>query len=67
MTSPEPANLSIPDTAVFLGGVHRSYVYRLIESGELTRIHIGRRAMVTRASIDAYLERQAETDTVNPT
>lgn len=61
MTTPTPAApadqgaMNIDDTAVYLGRISRRQVYRLIGSGAIDRIHIGRRALVTRASCDRYL------------
>ncbi|QFP94107.1 helix-turn-helix DNA-binding protein [Gordonia phage Jabberwocky] len=60
MTQPAPdatdqGAMSIDDTAVFLGRISRRQVYRLIQDGHLDRIHIGRRALITRASCDRYL------------
>lgn len=40
-----------------LGGISRPTVYSLINRGELTHVHIGRRAFVTAASVNAYIER----------
>jgi predicted DNA-binding transcriptional regulator AlpA len=40
-----------------LGGITPPTVYSLINRGELTRVHIGRRSFVTAESIDAYVER----------
>ncbi|AYR03032.1 hypothetical protein J1761_gp53 [Gordonia phage Kroos] len=53
--------LNIDDTAVYLGRISRRQVYRLIEAGHLDRIHIGRRAVVTRASCDRYLASLVDT------
>lgn len=54
MTESQPV-LSITDTAIYLGGLSRATVYRMIEDGKLQRVKVGGRAMITRASIDAYL------------
>ena len=51
----DQAALSIPDTGRYLGGISRAQVYKLIDSGHLTRVKIGRRAMITRESCDQYL------------
>ena len=40
-----------------LGGISRSKLYELLDSGELERVHIGVRAFVTRRSINAYIDR----------
>ena len=52
----DQAVLSIPDAGRYLGGISRAQVYKLIDAGQLTRVKIGRRAMITRASCDQYLE-----------
>lgn len=57
MTATEQGALSIEDTMRYLGGISRRQVYRLIESGDLTKGKIGRRTVITRPSCDAYLAR----------
>lgn len=46
----------IPDTAKLLG-CSRTLVYNLIAHGELDRVKLRNRAMVTRESIERVLER----------
>ena len=41
-------------------GVSRSTVYRLIEAGELDRVHVRSLARVTRRSMDRYVSHQIE-------
>ncbi len=43
---------SIAMTQELLGGVSRQTVYNLIETGRLQRVKLGRRAFLTRASVD---------------
>lgn len=62
MTASEQGGLSIPDAGRYLGGISRATVYKLIDAGEITRVKIGERAVILRASCDAYLERLAEAD-----
>lgn len=50
----------IEEAASAIGG-SRSMVYRLIESGDLGRVKIGRRALVTTESIHEYVARLAAT------
>lgn len=50
------ALLSVKKVGQLLG-VSRSTVYRLIESGDLERWHIGRRALITGNSVVAYWNR----------
>lgn len=48
----------IPDVGPrFLGGVGLTTTYKLIKDGDLRKVNIGRRGFVTRASIEAYVER----------
>lgn len=49
--------LSINDTRAALGGVGRSTVEKLVNQGELVRVKVGRRAMITSESLTAYLDR----------
>jgi hypothetical protein len=37
--------------------VGRSLFFRLLDSGEITRVRIGRRAFVTVASMEAFIDR----------
>jgi len=48
--------VSIPDTCTELGGVSRTTIYDLVNSGLLVRAHIGSRAFITAGSLDAYIE-----------
>ena len=50
--------LSIKDAQSELGGISRTTVYELIKSGELRRVKIGARALITSESLAAYLVRQ---------
>lgn len=57
-----PARLvyPVPEIAVLLGGVTERYVWHLIASGELKSFTLGRRRVVYRDDIDAFLRRLAE-------
>jgi excisionase family DNA binding protein len=65
---PGPIGLPIasvdPDklTAATYLGVSRATIYRLLEAGELEGFHVGAAAMVTRASLDAFVARQREAE-----
>ena len=48
-----PLLLSIQDAAAALG-IRKSKLYQLIAAGKLTRVYIGRRALITRASLEAF-------------
>lgn len=45
-----------PDTTNMIG-VGRTTVYALVKSGDLEAVKIGRRTLITAASIDAYVAR----------
>jgi Helix-turn-helix domain len=47
--------LSLPDTQDALGGIGLTMVYKLIDSGSIQRVKIGRRAFITQESIDAFI------------
>jgi hypothetical protein len=38
-----------------LGGIGLTMLYKLIDSGSIQRVKIGRRAFVTQASVDAFI------------
>ncbi|MGC5248184.1 helix-turn-helix domain-containing protein [Gordonia sp. DT219] len=48
---------SIDETAEQLGGISRTTVYELVSAGELTKVKLGRRGLVTAESIAAYVDR----------
>jgi excisionase family DNA binding protein len=43
-----------------LGGIDRTTVWRLVKHGDLTRVRIGSRSLITRASVEAYVRSQAK-------
>ena len=51
--------VSIPDAMNPLE-ISDSTLHKLISPGQLKRTHIGRRAFITRSSIDAYMARLTE-------
>jgi excisionase family DNA binding protein len=51
--------LAQPEAARLLG-VERTTIWRMCRRGDLTLVHIGRRALVTRASIDAFVNSQVQ-------
>ena len=51
-----PLLCSIPDTCR-LTDLGRTKVYQLLDDGELLSVHIGKRRLIIRASIDAYIEK----------
>jgi len=46
--------------AARLLGVERTTIWRMCGRGELVRVHVGRRALITRESIDAFVASQIE-------
>jgi excisionase family DNA binding protein len=46
------------EAARLLGGVGRTTLWRMLERGDLRRVTVGSRALVTRESIDSYVQRQ---------
>ena len=52
-----PMLVTINDAAKTLG-IGRTLLYRLINSGELDVVRLGARTLVTRASIEALIERK---------
>ena len=56
---PTPGQLlvPIPETGAMLGGLSRVTVYDLVNKGHLVKVNIGRRGFITRASIEAYVDR----------
>lgn len=53
----KPSLIPIPAVQAELGGISRTTVYELIGNGELTKVNIGRRSLVTEESLTAYLTR----------
>jgi len=53
----DPKLDSIPDAQAYLGGISRTTLYELAKRRDLKVVRIGRRAFVTRASLDEYVER----------
>lgn len=58
IASTDPAKL----TAASYLGVSRATMYRLRAAGEVEGFHVGAAAMITRESLDAYMERQRARD-----
>jgi hypothetical protein len=56
-TNQLPPLVALPEVPGYLGDISRSKVYELVSAGELTRVHIGRRAFVSGESITAFLSR----------
>jgi hypothetical protein len=48
--------LSLPQAQAALGGIGLTLLYKLIDTGSVQRVKIGRRAFITQASVDAFVE-----------
>lgn len=46
--------------AARLLSVERTTIWRMCGRGDLERVHIGRRALITMASVDAFVESQVQ-------
>ena len=55
----EPAALGINEAAAFLG-VGRTLIYSLLGDGSLTQLKAGRRVLIPRTSLQAFLERASK-------
>ena len=52
-----PLAVPIAETQHMLGRISRTSVYELVKSGQLTKIKIGRRGLITVSSIYALVDR----------
>ena len=52
--------LSIEQARHQLGGISRSMLYNLINSGDLERVKVGNRAFIPQASIDQFVAKLCE-------
>jgi hypothetical protein len=48
---------SVPETQAMLGDIGRTKVWQLIRGGELVRVNLGRRTLVTAKSVEALVDR----------
>lgn len=46
----------IPETCTRLGGISRTTVYALVDSGDLVKVNIGTRSFITADSLTRYVE-----------
>jgi hypothetical protein len=51
----EQSLLSLPQAQAVLGGIGLTLLYKLIDTGSVRRVKIGRRAFITQASVDAFV------------
>lgn len=59
---PERVAYEVPEVARLLGGVTVRYVWTLISTGELQSFKLGRRRMVAKTDIDAFIAKLREDD-----
>ena len=57
----DKATLSIEAAVEYLG-IGRAHLYRLLGSGDIPSLHIGRRRFFLRLSLDRYLEERMEVE-----
>lgn len=61
VTNAHPQALLISQAeAAHLLGVERTMIWRMAKRGDLDVVHIGRRALVSRASLDRFIGSQTE-------
>ena len=59
-TAPDKAAFSVEEAGIYLGQ-SRPTVYRLMDSGDLPSIHIGRRRLILKEDLERFIqERKAE-------
>jgi hypothetical protein len=61
-----PLAIPIAEAQRMLGGISRTSVYGLAKGGQLKKIRIGRRGLIVVASINAFVDRLAETPATDP-
>ena len=47
--------VSIPDACYQLGGISRTTIFELVNSGHLVKVNIGTRGFITGKSLDGYV------------
>ena len=64
LTNSEPSNatsiLVSQEEAAHLLSVERTTIWRMANRGDLVRVRIGSRALITRASVEAFVASQTE-------
>lgn len=61
MTELKPIMITVPEAMRVLG-VGRTTLYLLIQSGKIERVHIGRRSLITWASIERFTDALVNVD-----
>ena len=62
----EKKGLSIDESCVYLGGLSRPTLYRLLAQGALRSYRIGTRRFCLRVDLDAYLETRVGEEEAKP-
>lgn len=60
--------VSIPEARQLLGNIGHTTLYELVNRGEIVKVKIGRRGLITSESLEAYMDRLStpfEADTGN--
>lgn len=59
-TKMEPALLGTEDSRAYLGGISRSALFGLLRSGDLQSIRHGKRRLILRTSLDAWINQRLD-------
>ena len=59
--TPPPVTLTVRQAAAY-SGLSRSFLYQKFESGEIKRLKAGRRVLILKSDMDAYLQAIREGD-----
>lgn len=51
---------TMKEAQLLLGGLSDDTIYKLLRQGELNSLKVGSRRLITRTSIDAFIEREVE-------
>lgn len=49
--------VSIPEARKLLGNIGHTTLYELVNRGEIIKVNIGRRGLITSESLEAYMDR----------
>lgn len=53
----QAAALSVDEACIYIG-IGRAHLYRLMDEGSVPSLHVGRRRLLLRKDLDAFLDRQ---------
>jgi hypothetical protein len=51
--------VSIPEARQLLGNIGHTTLYELVNRGEIVKVNIGRRGLITSQSLEAFMDRLA--------